>query len=231
MFRHEHARETPPTWWPARPTRCSPEATDGGASTWITRSTAPMSMPSSSEDVATIAGSSPRFSRSSIAARFSRATEPWCASAISSPGEIVERVAQPLGEATAVDEDHRRAMRPHERDDPRVKVRPNRMRAAPAAPARGSSGTARRQAPTCRRRAWPPRGRASSAPRVDDARSGASPRPPRKRAVSSSGFCVADSPMRWKRLRAFQRIARAARATRRDARRASCPRADESRRR
>ena len=37
--------EISPTWWPARPMRCSPLATDGGASTWITRSTAPMSMP------------------------------------------------------------------------------------------------------------------------------------------------------------------------------------------
>ena len=65
--------------------RCMPEAIDGGASIWITRSTAPMSMPSSSEDVATIAGSVPLFSRSSISCRFSRATDPWCASASSSP--------------------------------------------------------------------------------------------------------------------------------------------------
>jgi hypothetical protein len=44
-----------------------------------------MSMPSSSEDVATIAGRVPRLRRSSISWRFSRATEPWCASAICSP--------------------------------------------------------------------------------------------------------------------------------------------------
>src|SRR2546426_416994 len=42
---------TAPTWWPARPTRCIPLATEGGASIWMTRSMAPMSMPSSSEDV------------------------------------------------------------------------------------------------------------------------------------------------------------------------------------
>ena len=35
--------------------RCSPLATDGGASTWITRSTAPMSMPNSRLEVATTA--------------------------------------------------------------------------------------------------------------------------------------------------------------------------------
>ena len=45
--------ETSPTLWPARPTRWIPRATDFGDSTWITRSTAPMSMPSSSDEVAT----------------------------------------------------------------------------------------------------------------------------------------------------------------------------------
>src|SRR5437764_1408039 len=39
--------ETAPTWCPARPIRCSPLATEGGDSTCTTRSTAPMSMPSS----------------------------------------------------------------------------------------------------------------------------------------------------------------------------------------
>ena len=68
-----------PTWWPARPIRCSPLATDGGDSTWMTRSTAPMSMPSSSDEVATTAGSRPVFSSSSISARCSRDTDPWCA--------------------------------------------------------------------------------------------------------------------------------------------------------
>ena len=65
-----------PTWCPARPIRCSPLATDGGDSTWITRSTAPMSMPSSSDDVATTAGSRPVFSSSSISDRCSRDTDP-----------------------------------------------------------------------------------------------------------------------------------------------------------
>jgi hypothetical protein len=68
---------TPPTWWLARPMRWMPDATDGGASTWITWSTAPMSMPSSSDDVATIAGKRPAFSRSSMSRRCSLATEPW----------------------------------------------------------------------------------------------------------------------------------------------------------
>ena len=68
--------ETAPTWCPARPTRWSPEATDGGASTWITRSTAPMSIPSSRLDVATTARSRPVFRSSSMWARCSLLTDP-----------------------------------------------------------------------------------------------------------------------------------------------------------
>ncbi len=70
------ARETSPTWCPARPTRWSPDATDGGDSTWTTRSTAPMSMPSSSDDVATTARSRPDLSASSMSARRSLDTDP-----------------------------------------------------------------------------------------------------------------------------------------------------------
>lgn len=75
--------ETAPTWCPARPTRWSPEATEGGDSTWMTRSTAPMSMPSSRLEVATTAGSRPAFKSSSTSARCSLDTEPWWARAIS----------------------------------------------------------------------------------------------------------------------------------------------------
>ncbi len=58
-----------------------PDATVGGASTWTTRSTAPMSMPSSNDDVATTHGSRPDFSSSSTTVRCSRAIDPWCARA------------------------------------------------------------------------------------------------------------------------------------------------------
>ena len=67
-----------PTRCPARPTRWSPRATLPGDSTWQTRSTAPMSMPSSSDAVATTAGSWPSFSASSVSCRSSRARLPWC---------------------------------------------------------------------------------------------------------------------------------------------------------
>ena len=85
--------ETSPSEWPARPIRWSPRATDFGDSTWITRSTAPMSMPSSSDDVATRHGIAPRFSSSSISTRCSRAIEPWCARAISSSASSLRRSA------------------------------------------------------------------------------------------------------------------------------------------
>ncbi|OCI31543.1 hypothetical protein OERS_16700 [Oerskovia enterophila] len=74
--------DTAPTWWPARPMRWSPLATEGGAPTWTTRSTAPMSMPSSSEDVATTAGRRPSLSSVSVRVRSARLMEPWWARAI-----------------------------------------------------------------------------------------------------------------------------------------------------
>ena len=58
------------------------EATDGGDSTWTTRSTAPMSMPSSRLEVATTAGSRPALRSSSTSARCSLETEPWWARAM-----------------------------------------------------------------------------------------------------------------------------------------------------
>ena len=61
-----------PTWWPARPMRCRPRDTAPGDSTCTTRSTAPMSMPSSSDEVATRPRSRPVFSSSSMSSRRSR---------------------------------------------------------------------------------------------------------------------------------------------------------------
>ena len=86
-------RETASTWWLARPIRCIPLATEIGVSIWITRSTAPMSIPSSSVEVATRALSSPALSASSIRCRSSRAIEPWWARAISSPARSLSAVA------------------------------------------------------------------------------------------------------------------------------------------
>ena len=76
---------TAPARCPARPIRCRPEMTLAGDSIWITRSTAPMSIPNSKVEVATTAGNRPCFSASSICRRCSRETDPWWARAISSP--------------------------------------------------------------------------------------------------------------------------------------------------
>ena len=145
--------ETAPTWCPARPTRWRPEATDGGDSTWTTRSTAPMSMPSSRLEVATTAGSRPALRSSSTRARCSLETEPWWARAstggrpVAAPelahelgrgvvlgqrlarrplvGDLVEPVAQPLGEAAGVGEDDRGAVGLDQVGDPLLDMRPD----------------------------------------------------------------------------------------------------------
>ena len=82
-----------PTPWPERPMRWSPAVTDFGDSTCSTRSTAPMSMPSSSDEVATRQGSSPAFSCSSTTSRSSRASDPWWARAIGSSASSFSRSA------------------------------------------------------------------------------------------------------------------------------------------
>ena len=83
-------RLTSPTWWPARPTRWRALATLGGLSIWMTRSTAPMSMPSSRLLVATTAGSRPRLRSSSMSARCSLETEPWWALAMTASMPLLE---------------------------------------------------------------------------------------------------------------------------------------------
>ena len=91
-----------------------------------------MSMPSSSEDVATRHGSSPAFSSSSTTVRSSRASEPWWARAISAArprvgvGQLVEAQREPLGAAAVVDEDDRRAVLADELEQLGVDRRPDR---------------------------------------------------------------------------------------------------------
>ena len=76
---------TPPTAWPERPARCRNVAIERGEPSWQTRSTSPMSMPSSSDAVATSTFSSPRFRRCSASSRVSFARLPWCAATASLP--------------------------------------------------------------------------------------------------------------------------------------------------
>ena len=74
-----------PIQWPDRPMRWSPTAIERGEPIWHTRSTVPMSMPSSSDAVATTAFNSPFLSRSSAVRRRRRARLPWCGRTVWGP--------------------------------------------------------------------------------------------------------------------------------------------------
>ena len=84
-------------------------------------------MPSSSELVATRQGSSPALSCSSTTSRSSRASEPWCARAIGFVGQLVQTQREPLGGAAVVDEDDRRAVLAHEREQLGIDRGPDRL--------------------------------------------------------------------------------------------------------
>ena len=141
-----------------------------------------MSMPSSSDAVATSARSSPALSRCSASSRRSRDRLPWWLVTGSSPEDAsASRARDPLGQLARVDEDERRAVLADQLGHPRVDLVPllvradgrERRAAAPRPRGRARGGGRRRRARTRARR------RRGSAP------------------TSSSGFCVAESPMRW----------------------------------
>ena len=128
--------ETSPTLWPARPMRCRPRATDFGDSTCRTRSTAPMSMPSSSDEVATrhgqlagleqllddralLAGERAVVGAGDLARRRVLGEV--------GVGQLVEAQRQALGAAAVVDEDDRRAVLADEREELGVDRRPDRL--------------------------------------------------------------------------------------------------------
>ena len=85
----------PSTAWPERPTRCRKAAIERGEPSWQTRSTSPMSMPSSSEAVATSALSLPPLSRCSASA-----AAPWqgCRGA---PSRALRRAVRTAGGSPA----------------------------------------------------------------------------------------------------------------------------------
>ncbi len=129
---------TRPTTCPARPTRWSPRATPPGEPTWQTRSTAPMSIPSSSEAVATTLGNSPRFRASSVSRRSSWLRLPWCDSGDDPSrrirvvqgrfrlGQLVEVAGEPLDDPAVVGEDDRRAVLRDQVEQPALDRRPDR---------------------------------------------------------------------------------------------------------
>jgi hypothetical protein len=195
-------REMRPSAWPARPTRCKPAATVGGASIWMTRSTAPMSMPSSSELVATMHGRLPALSRSSMPRRWSCASEPWWASAISSPASSLIAAARRSARRRALAKiivllwartsSTRRGWMLGQIDlgGPVVSLPASSSKLGPAAsPRRDMSSTGTSMVTSMGRRlpaSTTPTGRGAPLASI----------PPRKRATVSRGRAVADRPMR-----------------------------------
>ena len=192
--------EGSPTWCPARPMRWRPRATDVGLSTWMTRSTAPMSMPSSRLLVATSAGRRPALSSSSIRRRCSRAMLPWWALTSSSPASSLRRWARRSASRrllvnTIVLRCCRISSRIRGWIAGQMLVRISPPTTGP--PCRSSCGS------TSPRRAMSSTGtttcssRGLRVPASTTATSRPSPVPPRNRAMVASGRWVADRPMRW----------------------------------
>ena len=169
-----------PTACPARPTRWSIAEISLGEPIWQTRSMSPMSMPSSSEEVATSALSWPSFSRCSARSRCSLERLPWWVATFSAPTRSARcRVA-------------RSARR-------RLLTKISVVRCAWTSSASrsysspqtsfdmiASSGERGSSSARSRSRTWPVSTISAAAPRV----------PTRKRAMSSSGFTVAERPTR-----------------------------------
>ena len=116
-----------PTWWPARPMRCRPRETEPGDSTSTTRSTVPMSMPSSRLLVATMPRSRPALRSDSTCSRCSRDSDPWCARTSSSPASSLRCAASRSASAARVAEDDRGAVGADQLEHPRVHVRPDAL--------------------------------------------------------------------------------------------------------
>ncbi len=117
-----------PTWWPERPTRWMPRATLRGLSTWMTRSMAPMSIPSSRLLVATSAGQA-----AGLELLLDQHALLGGQAAVVGAGDLllcqlVEPQGQPLGQPAVVDEHDRRAVRAHQVEDGGVHGRPDRAR-------------------------------------------------------------------------------------------------------
>ena len=150
-----------------------------GEPIWQTRSTSPMSMPSSSEAVATSTRNSPRLRRCSASSRYSLARLPWCAATCSPPRRSARWRAM------------RSAMRRVLTNTSVVRCRTvssaslSYTRSHTSLGITASSGTGGSSSPRSRARTWPTSTTAQSAPV-----------PARKCATVDKGFCVADRPMR-----------------------------------
>ena len=117
-----------PRAWPERPTRCKKVVMLRGEPIWQTRSIEPMSIPSSSDAVATSARSWPSLSRCSRRRRRSLARLPWWLATCSSADAQRELVGDALGEAARVHEDERGAVLRDQLGDAVVDLRPLLLR-------------------------------------------------------------------------------------------------------
>ena len=132
-----------PSWWPARPMRCRPLATDGrrlDLHHQVDGAHVDAQLERRGGHQAADASRPSAPPRSPRAA--SRASEPWCARTSVSPGQLVEGRGQPLGQAAAVDEEQGRAVRADQLQQARVDGGPDRGRGGPRG--RGRSGHLRR---------------------------------------------------------------------------------------
>ena len=116
---------------PERPTRWSPAATDFGDSTWMTRSTAPMSIPSSRDEVATRHGIEPRFEQLLDLEPLLARERAVVGSRHLAFSELVQPQRKPFREPAAVHEHDRRAMRLDQLQQARIDRRPDRAADAP----------------------------------------------------------------------------------------------------
>ena len=185
----------PPTWWPARPIRCSPRDTAPGDSTWITRSTVAhvdaeleragrgdRAQPAGLERFLDLLALVPR-DRAVVRAHQLDAFGRYAGRR----RELGELLAEPLGEPPRVDEHDRRAVR-----EDHLEQRAGRSAATCPPPIRGPAVAA--GCPSRRRGHDDLEVDASAvalASTISTARS-----PPRYRATSVSGRWVADSPIR-----------------------------------
>ena len=154
-----------------------------------------MSIPSSSEDVATSPRSVPRLSASSTSIRCSRASEPWWARTRSSPASSLRLDASRSASRraltnTIVDRCARISSSRRGWMDGQIElVAPRSVRGPPSSRpyvAMSSTGTT----------TWSSIGLRWPASTTVTGRGPAPSWPPRKRAISSSGRCVAESPIR-----------------------------------
>ena len=171
--------------------RCRPVAIERGEPIRQVRSTAPTSMPSSSDAVATTTRRSPSFSRRSARCRRSRDRLPWWAATALGAQPLAQVQRHALDQPARVDEHQRRPVLARQRRDAIVELAPllvgahgaQLVLAGPRPPGRGRGAGRRR-------------------------RSSGSGRPPTsRRAATSSGRTVADSPTRCSaRRRGHQRL-------------------------